>query len=88
MSDREEAWGLSPSASYAEAMDLIERVTTLLDSQNGRRDNTDGTSSRTESGLYRCSDCETTYVSETMDSCPECRGPVESIPNERDLGMR
>lgn len=67
-------------------MDLIERVAALLDSQNGHRDDSEEPS-RTESGLYRCPDCDTTYVSETMDSCPECRGTVESIPDERDLGM-
>lgn len=37
--------------------------------------------------LYTCPDCETTYVCETMESCPECGQPVESIPNERDLGL-
>lgn len=37
--------------------------------------------------LYTCPTCETTYVAEVMASCPECGQPVESIPNERDLGL-
>lgn len=37
--------------------------------------------------LYTCPDCETTYVAEAMTSCPECGQAVESIPNERDLGL-
>lgn len=68
-------------------MDLIERVAALFGSQDGRRDQSGDASSRTNCGLYRCTNCDTTYVSERMDSCPECRGAVESIPDERDLGM-
>lgn len=37
--------------------------------------------------LYTCPACETTYVCETMEACPECGQAAESIPNERDLGL-
>ena len=37
--------------------------------------------------LYRCSSCDTTYVTLKMEMCPDCGVPLEDIPNERDLGM-
>lgn len=38
-------------------------------------------------GLYNCSSCRTTYISEAMDMCPDCETTVESVPTEADLGM-
>ena len=38
-------------------------------------------------GLYECPACAQTYVSEGLDACPRCGGDVDSIANERDLGM-
>lgn len=37
--------------------------------------------------LYACSRCDTTYVSEEMESCPWCSETVESIPNGYELGF-
>lgn len=37
--------------------------------------------------LYSCPDCETTYISERMESCSTCNERVEQIPSERDLGF-
>lgn len=52
-------------------------------------DSDDASASSTDetAALYTCPDCETTYVAEAMASCPECGQAVESIPNERDLGL-
>lgn len=36
--------------------------------------------------LFECRGCEDTYVGEDLQTCPACGQPVESIPNERDLG--
>lgn len=38
--------------------------------------------------LYTCPNCETTYISSDMQSCPECGGSVDQIPSESDLGLR
>lgn len=43
--------------------------------------------SKINSRLFECSDCEITYISESMDSCAECGQPVTAIQNERDLGL-
>ena len=37
--------------------------------------------------LFRCSTCAKTYVTLSMETCPECEQAIEGIPNERDLGM-
>lgn len=37
--------------------------------------------------LYTCSDCDRTYISEEMDTCPECGRNVATVPNERELGL-
>lgn len=39
------------------------------------------------SALFECSECDTTYISEEMESCPSCGAPVESVPNESDLDL-
>lgn len=46
------------------------------------------TDARDSAGLYQCPDCETTYITGEMETCPECRRPVEAVPDGRDLGMR
>lgn len=50
--------------------------------ESARRLGADGGVSTT---LYFCSDCETTYIGEAMDACPECGGKLEEVPSERDL---
>lgn len=47
-------------------------------------EDTDGTNG---AGLFNCASCGTTYISESMDACPDCETAVESIPSEVDLGM-
>lgn len=37
--------------------------------------------------LFRCGSCETTYISEEMDECPNCNTAVGSIPTGRELGL-
>lgn len=42
---------------------------------------------RPSSRLVRCTTCAKTYVTLSMETCPECEQATEGIPNERDLGM-
>lgn len=42
---------------------------------------------RVPATLYRCSECETTYVGTDKQSCSGCDAPVEEIPSESDLGF-
>jgi Zn finger protein HypA/HybF involved in hydrogenase expression len=42
---------------------------------------------RSEASLFQCSTCETVYISEEMQSCPECGAGVDHVPDERDLGI-
>lgn len=42
---------------------------------------------RPSTTLYSCPDCEETYISEQMDLCPRCEGPVERTPSEEELGI-
>lgn len=45
------------------------------------------TPTRPSSRLFRCSSCAKTYVTRSMETCPDCNQTIEGIPNERDLGM-
>lgn len=42
---------------------------------------------RPSSRLFRCTACAKTYVTRSMENCPDCNQAIEGIPNERDLGM-
>lgn len=56
----------------------------------GERDDMDDGNDRddrAEVALYSCRECERTYISERMESCPECGERVEPVPNERELGL-
>lgn len=37
--------------------------------------------------LYSCPDCETTFISEGLQSCPKCDGALDTTPNEYELGI-
>lgn len=37
--------------------------------------------------LFECTECDTTYICEEMESCPECNNDVDHVPNERELGL-
>lgn len=41
----------------------------------------------TSAALYKCPECETTYISEEMESCPECGGAVDQRPSAAELGI-
>jgi Zn finger protein HypA/HybF involved in hydrogenase expression len=53
----------------------------------------DSTESATEpaerdaSSLFECPACETVYISEEMQSCPECGERVDHVPDEGELGL-
>lgn len=67
---------------------VVKRVKNLFVSgqsaETGRGTKPDGDPSTL---LYACSECGTTYISEGMQSCPECDTAVSRIPSERDLGF-
>lgn len=50
-------------------------------------DNASETTTRPSSRLFRCTTCAKTYVTLSMETCPDCNQSIEGIPNERDLGM-
>jgi len=59
--------------------------------QPGERDQrqsepSESTASRS-TNLYRCDPCDATYVSDELESCSQCDGPVERVPTEQDLGL-
>jgi rubrerythrin len=39
------------------------------------------------SSLFQCPSCETVYISEEMQSCPECGERVDHVPDEGELGL-
>lgn len=65
---------------------LFESLKTHL-KETARTD--DGASSRSSPSttLYSCSDCETTFISEKLQSCPKCDGTLDTTPNEYELGI-
>ena len=75
-------------------MSIAEKVAGLIPSSTAKTsepvepaDEGDDEEARDRAGLFECGDCQTTFISGTMDECPTCSGPVETIPTERDLGM-
>ena len=51
-----------------------------------RPDSDDGAEART-TNLYHCEPCDTTYVSDGLDTCSRCGGSLERVPTEQDLGI-
>lgn len=74
-------------------MSLITRFTNALraddpDAAETRDADSPGADSTdTSSRLFRCTACAKTYVTRSMETCPDCEQSIEGIPNERDLGM-
>jgi uncharacterized paraquat-inducible protein A len=68
--------------------DLVDSLRAVLGrrgaSDDGHRNPPTSSSSTT---LYSCDDCETTYISEELQTCPRCDEPVESTPDEYELGI-
>lgn len=65
--------------------DILAWLKTVVNGTSS--DDASASSAAETAALYTCPDCETTYVAEAMASCPECGQAVDSIPNERDLGL-
>jgi rRNA maturation endonuclease Nob1 len=76
-------------------MGVFERVGDVLQTGGNRREadaenqDTEPEDAESQEGshLSRCSPCETTYITRKLETCPECGVALETIPNERDLGM-
>lgn len=57
------------------------------DAESATTQATESTDDDTSATLYKCPECETTYISEEMESCPECGGAVDQRPSAAELGM-
>ena len=71
-------------------MDLrvAERIKSLVDERPGLGNNQHTeTETDVSSTLYSCADCEITYISTEMDTCPSCQSAVEEVPSEAELGL-
>jgi rubrerythrin len=68
-------------------MSFVQRIHRLFTEKgiNHSRERTEAPA-QPDSQLYRCESCDTTYISGTMDTCPQCDTPVETTPTERELG--
>lgn len=69
-------------------IDLLESLKTRM-GQGKTSGTSDGVSHRKRSPttLYSCPDCETTFISEEMESCPKCDGGLDRTPDEYELGI-
>lgn len=63
---------------------LTEWVRRFYGATNG-----DGKGKRegSEAALFECRACDAVYIGGDVEACAECDGPVERVPNERDLGI-
>jgi DNA-directed RNA polymerase subunit RPC12/RpoP len=68
-------------------MSITHQLRDFLTPSTEQQPDADGPSTRDAVRLYRCSACETTYVSTDMEACSTCGTAVESVPTARDLGM-
>ena len=67
---------------------LRERVVKWLNRSDGdtdRRDDASRQDDRTESNLFYCAACDSTYVSVEMEACSSCGDELEQVPTEREL---
>ena len=69
------------------AKSLEKFVGRLTDSEPKDEEENPNTERDVNTRLFECSDCAITFVSESMETCPECGQPVHPIQNERDLGL-
>lgn len=69
-------------------MGVIQWVMDFWTSKTEQPEDEPDVPDRDPANLYRCTACETTYICQDMDSCPNCADNVESVPSERDLGMK
>lgn len=68
-------------------MKFIRRIVDVFGSTTDGNDETENAETTDPASLYECADCDTTYISTEMETCPDCRDGVEAVPNERDLGL-
>ena len=38
--------------------------------------------------LYECSNCDDTYMSTELETCPECGNGLDALASERELGLK
>lgn len=63
----------------------LEKIKTMLTGEEGEPSSNEQPTQT--SSLYRCSVCDTVYISDEMQTCPECEDSVDQVPNERQLGL-
>lgn len=68
-------------------MKFVHRIAGVLDAAVERTGAAAAAERTVPTGLYECDECETTYISTEMETCPACRTGVESVATERDLGL-
>lgn len=69
-------------------MSIAKKVVDLLPSSQPETIDADtAESDHVPTTLYECEPCSTTYISRTMDDCPNCGSDVSEVPSEKELGM-
>jgi rubrerythrin len=66
---------------------LVETLVPGLGAQDSPTDATASPDGGVQSGLYRCENCQTTFIDTAMDDCPRCESEVEAVPTAADLGF-
>jgi len=67
---------------------LIGALVPGLGDQRSPTDDTDAPpDDGVETALFRCENCEETFISTAMDDCPRCGAAVEPVPTAADLGF-
>lgn len=68
--------------------DLLQSLKTRMGWRNSAGEN-DGAppGKRSPTTLYSCPDCDTTFISEDMQACPQCDGALDRTPDEYELGI-
>lgn len=62
----------------------LDRLKTVFRGNNG---DAPETPPKNPANLYECANCETVYIADEMESCPECETGVTAVPNEHELGL-
>lgn len=70
-------------------MSIAKKVAGLFPSniQDSAEPDEEGEDERGPTELYECEPCGTTYISGSMEECPNCGRSVEPVRSERELGM-
>lgn len=62
---------------------ILKRLKSLVDEQGASHPTTD----TAPSTLYRCPDCETTFIATEKTVCNGCDTAVEEVPSASELGI-